>query len=141
MKATWLGVLLVAGSAGAALAQESGITKIRMPLRAIEKSHESGTATLTSLGDERTQVDIHVKGAPQGVVQPAHIHEGTCAKLNPQPKYGLNNVVDGESSTQVPVGLAELEKGNLAINVHKSTQDISTYVSCGNSPKQRTKKH
>jgi hypothetical protein len=134
-------VAALAVSAFAAFAEDTGITKVRVPMRAIEHSGESGTATLTSLGDERTQVDISVKGEPKGVVQPAHIHEGNCAKLNPQPKYGLNNVVEGKSSTQVPVGIDALRTGKLAVNVHKSTQDISTYVSCGDIPKPSSKKH
>ena len=132
--------VVLAAATASALAEDTGITRVRIPMRAIEKSGESGTARLTSLGDERTQVDIVLKGAPKGVAQPAHIHEGSCAKLNPQPKYGLNNVVDGKSSTQVPVGLAALQTGNLAINVHKSTDDISTYVACGSIPVAKGKK-
>ena len=140
MKAKWLiGVALLAGTA-TAFAQDSGIKKVKVRMHAVEKSGETGTTTLTSLGSDRTQVDIALKGFPKGVPQPAHIHEGTCKKLNPQPKWGLNNVVDGKSSTQVPVGLAELQKGNLAVNVHKSVQDISTYFSCGDIPKGKAKK-
>ena len=141
MKARWLiGVAVLAGAAAAASAQDGGITKVRVRMHAVEKSGEQGTATLTSLGSERTQVDLSLKGFPKGVAQPAHIHEGSCKKLNPQPKWGLSNVVDGKSSTQVPVGLEELQKGGLAINVHKSAQDISTYFSCGNIPKAKAKK-
>jgi hypothetical protein len=141
MKAKLLvGVALVAGAAAAAFAQDSGITKVRVRMHAVEKSGEHGTATLTSLGSERTQVDVSLKGFPKGVAQPAHIHEGNCKKLNPQPKWGLSNVVDGKSSTQVPVGLETLQAGNLAINVHKSPQDISTYFSCGSIPKAKAKK-
>ena len=72
-----------------------------------------------------------MKGTPKGVAQPAHIHEGSCAKLDPKPKYGLSNVTDGKSSTTVPVSLDTLTKGGLAINVHKSAEDLKTYVACG----------
>jgi len=40
-------------------------------------------------------------------------------------------VVDGKSSTVVPVGLESLTGGKMAINVHKSADDLKTYVSCG----------
>ena len=139
MKATILVTAVLAAACTSALAQDSGIKKVTVRMHAVEKSGESGTARLTSLGSDRTQVDINLKGAPKGVPQPAHIHEGTCDKLNPQPKWGLNNVVDGKSSTQVPAGLDELQSGTFAINVHKSEKDISTYFSCGAIPKARAK--
>jgi hypothetical protein len=84
------------------------------------------------MGADKTKVEINLKGAPKGTPQPAHIHQGTCAKLDPKPKWGLENVVDGKSTTEVPVGLAEIQKGAYAVNVHKSGEDIKTYVSCGN---------
>jgi hypothetical protein len=103
------------------------------------KSGEKGTARLTPQGD-KTKVDINIKGGPKGVSQPAHIHDGSCAKLDPKPKYGLQNVVDGKSTSEVPVKLDELTGGNLAINVHKSAEDIKTYVACGDIKKPRAAK-
>jgi hypothetical protein len=93
-------------------------------------SGELGTVTLTAVGD-KTRVDIALANAPTDVPQPAHIHEGTCAKLNPKPKYPLANVVDGTSTYMVDVPMAQLVAGGLAVNVHKSTTDIPTYVACG----------
>ena len=132
---------LVAGIAagGIAFAQtdtkaksaKKGAKAVTVKLAPQNKSGESGTARLTPQGDQ-TKVEISLKGAPKGVPQPAHIHEGTCAKLDPKPKQGLENVVDGKSTTTVPVKLDELMKGKNAINVHKSTDDIQTYVACGN---------
>jgi hypothetical protein len=140
MKASLLTVLVVLASAsGLALAQDAGkkpakkagAKTVSVRLAALSKSGESGTAKLTSLGADKTRVEISLKGGPKGTPQPAHVHEGTCAKLNPQPKYGLENVVDGKSTTEVPVGLDKLTAGGLAINVHKSGQEIQTYVACG----------
>ena len=144
MKTKWLGALAIAlAMTGAALAQEAkkeskkgmkkdGAQSTTVRMGAQNKSGESGTAKLTAEGADKTRVEISLKGAPKGTEQPAHIHEGTCSKLDPKPKHGLENVVDGKSSTVVPVGLAELRKGKMAINVHKSKEDIKTYVSCGN---------
>ena len=93
-------------------------------------SGELGTVTLTAVG-EKTRVDIALANAPADVPQPAHIHEGTCAKLNPKPKYPLANVVDGTSTYMVDAPMAQLVAGGLAVNVHKSTTDIPAYVACG----------
>ena len=95
-------------------------------------SGESGTATLTAMGDQ-TRVVLNLTGAPAGP-QPAHIHMGTCANLNPQPEYPLTNVENGQSETVVPVALASLMNGNFAINVHRSPEEVQVYVSCGDIP-------
>ena len=139
----WIGLLALATASGVAFAQDkdakkSGAKKggaaktVSVRMAAQNKSKETGTARLTAMGADKTKVEISLKGAPKGTPQPAHIHEGTCAKLDPKPKWGLENVVDGKSTTEVPVGLAEIQKGTYAVNVHKSADDLKTYVSCGN---------
>ena len=139
----WIGLLALATATSMAFAQDKGTSKksggkkggaktVNVRMGQQNKSGETGTAKLTAMGDDKTKVEISLKGAPQGTPQPAHIHEGTCAKLNPKPKWGLENVVDGKSTTEVPVSLAEIQKGTYAVNVHKSGEDLKTYVSCGN---------
>ena len=93
-------------------------------------SGELGTVTLTALG-QKTRVVVAIANAPTDVAQPIHIHPGSCAKLDPKPKYPLTNVLDGLSTTLVDVPLAQLVAGGFAVNVHKSTADISKYVACG----------
>ena len=143
----WICLVALATAAGMASAQDKdggkksggkkgGAKTVHVRMAAENKSKETGTATLTAIDQDKTRVEISLKGAPQGTPQPAHIHEGTCAKLDPKPKWGLENVVDGKSTTEVPVGLAELQKGTYAVNVHKSGDDIKTYVSCGNIAKR-----
>src|SRR5436190_1865945 len=83
-------------------------------------SGESGTAKLTPLDGGKTKVEIKLKGEPKKLAQPAHIHDGGCASLDPKPKHGLENVVKGKSTTVVPASLQELVDGKTAINVHKS---------------------
>ena len=139
MKQQWLVVVLAAAFAsGVVLAQDakkgdkkSSGKSVKVSMKAQNKSGESGSARLTPEGPDKTRVEITLKGGPKGTPQPAHIHEGSCAKLDPKPKQGLENVVDGKSSTVVPVGLESLTGGKMAINVHKSKEDINTYVSCG----------
>lgn len=102
---------------------------ITITMNAQNNSGESGTATLTPMGNQ-TKVDVNLTGAPAGP-QPAHIHPGTCANLNPNPKYPLTSLTNGKSETIVNVSLTSLMTGDFAINVHKSPQEISVYVSCG----------
>ncbi|HWT05409.1 MAG TPA: hypothetical protein VN224_06610 [Xanthomonadales bacterium] len=99
-------------------------------ISSLNGSNELGTVTLTAVGD-KTRVDIALANAPTDVPQPAHIHEGSCAKLDPKPKYALALVVDGTSTYMVDAPLSQLVAGGLAVNVHKSTKDIPTYVACG----------
>ena len=76
---------------GIALAQGSPLT---VQLGEQNKSGETGTATITSQGS-KTQVVLEMKGAP-AEAQPAHIHDGTCASLDPKPRIPLQNVVNGK---------------------------------------------
>src|SRR5262245_19983949 len=115
----------------APMKKSDGAKSVTVKLGQQNKSGESGTAKLTPVGSDKTKVEISLKGAAKGTSQPAHIHEGSCAKLDPKPKYGLENVVDGKSTSEVPADLKTLTAGKLAINVHKSAAEVKTYVACG----------
>ena len=107
---------------------------VRITLIDENGSGEDGSAQLTDQGDGTTKVELLMLNAPEGAVQPAHIHKGSCATLNPAPAYPLNDVVEGKSTTVVKVTLAELTSEKYAINVHKSAAEAAIYVSCGNLP-------
>lgn len=136
MKRAWLLAALAALTMllAAALSAAAADTTITVQMTAQNGSGESGTATLTDLGNGQTKVVVNLTGAPAGVAQPAHIHEGTCSNLNPTPKYPLTSVMDGKSETTVPVSLADLMSESYAINVHKSQAEVQTYFSCGDIP-------
>ena len=93
-------------------------------------SGESGTATLTRLGS-KTRVVIGIKGENTTGDQPAHVHKGTCAKLDPKPAYPLKNVVLGKSNTVIDASFDELTATPMAINVHESAKNLGRYVACG----------
>ena len=101
-------------------------------LAAQNNSGQSGTATLEDMAGGKTRVTIQISGGAAGVAQPAHVHEGTCANLNATPKYPLTSVQGGRSETTIDTTVAELTSKQYAINIHKSGQEASTYVSCGN---------
>ncbi|HET6623762.1 MAG TPA: hypothetical protein VFG70_04475 [Gaiellaceae bacterium] len=102
---------------------------ISVSLSPVGDASQFGTATLTPEGDQ-TRVVLDVD-SPVSNSQPAHIHEGTCADLDPEPAFGLPNVVDGRSESTVDVSLETLTASDYAINLHMSDDDLTTYTSCG----------
>jgi Cu/Zn superoxide dismutase len=108
---------------------EGGSGEVTVDLAEQNGSGESGTVTLTADG-EKTKVVIALENPP-AVPQPAHIHKGSCEDLDPSPAYGLTNVVDGNSSSNVDVSLDKLRDGAFAVNVHESGAELDVYVACG----------
>ncbi len=100
-----------------------------LTLETLNDSGVTGTVTLTPLDDERTQVEVEVDPAGHPNM-PAHIHPGTCDELVPQPKYPLENVVDGRATTEVPASLAELLADTVALNLHASNSQMELYTAC-----------
>jgi hypothetical protein len=124
------GAALIIGATAQSPAPRKMPTQVH--LVAQNNSAEQGTATLYD-GVNGLIVRLRVAGGAEGTDQPAHIHKGTCDKLDPKPTYGLKSVHDGQSETTVPgITLAQLHKAPYAINVHKSAKEAAIYVSCGN---------
>lgn len=137
-------ILTAAGLAGAMVSQAmaapntmnhmtNAMSKNAMTINmgAQNGSKQNGQAWLndTSSG---LRVKIQVHNEPAGASEPAHIHQGHCAKLNPAPWKGLSNVVNGVSVTTIPhLTVADVKKAPYAINVHESAANIKRYVSCG----------
>jgi LPXTG-motif cell wall-anchored protein len=88
----------------------------------------SGTAMLMATGGQ-TQVTVELQNAPGP--HPIHIHEGTCANLNPAVKFPLTTVQNGRSETMVAASVDQILAMQHSINVHKSPQEASIYVGCG----------
>lgn len=128
MRRLLLGLLLAGLFSGAVLAHDNSVT---VKLETQNNSGQNGTATLLPDGN-KTQVVIELSNVQTGVVQPAHIHMGSCKKLDKAPKWPLEPVKNGRSVTLLPVSLATILKQRTAINVHKSEIEPQIYVSCGN---------
>ena len=125
-----LGVAALAALAFANLPPAgAAVTTVTIPMKELNNSGENGTATLTQQSDG-VKIVISLKGAPS-TAQPTHIHIGTCGNIKAAPEYALSNTVDGSSTSTVSVSLDTLLAGKYAINVHKSADDLGTYVSCG----------
>ena len=107
---------------------------VSVNLGPLSSSGESGTATLSDVGGNKTKVVIAVTGQPANVPQPVHVHKGTCAQIDPAPAYGLTTLTDGKSETVIDQPLSSLQRERFAINGHKSAQEANTYVFCGDIP-------
>ncbi|HTV93349.1 MAG TPA: hypothetical protein VMG98_11595 [Verrucomicrobiae bacterium] len=119
--------LSVAGTSTAAVG-----SSLTIKMNAQNNSGENGTATLTDT-PEGLKVVVRLTGAPRDVPQPTHIHIGTCAHIDVAPRWPLSNTVNGQATSIVKgVRLSTLTAATYALNVHKSTNDLGTYVSCGN---------
>lgn len=105
---------------------------VEITLSSQGESGESGTAILTDL-DGKLKVALKLTGAPVGIAQPAHIHTGSCDNLG-SPRYTLTDVSSGTSETELMGVSVDQLLGELplAINVHKSAQEASVYIACGN---------
>lgn len=128
MRTLLLGLLLTGLFSGPARALDESVT---VKLEALNNSGQNGTATLRPDG-KKTKVVIELSNVQTRVAQPAHIHMGTCEKLDKAPKWPLEPVKNGRSVTLLPVSLDAITKDKTAINVHKSETEPQSYVSCGN---------
>ena len=118
-------------SASGAYAQGAGpANRLVIQLAEQNGSGQTGTATLTGTADGKLMVMVELSNGST-VAQPAHIHPGTCASLDPKPVYPLTSLTNGVSDTTVDVSLDTLLAGQYAINVHKSAAEASVYVACG----------
>jgi hypothetical protein len=127
--------LLALGACGGEDDEEgaaSGDNALRLELGEQNGSGQSGTATLTAVGDEQTRIVMKLSNPP-AVPQPAHVHPGPCDDLG-DPVAGLTNVVGGRSETTVPLSFAELRRGDLVVHAHKSEKEYSISVACAPIP-------
>lgn len=105
--------------------------KITVTLAAQNNSGEVGTAVLEDR-DGKVRVLVALTGAPIDVPQPAHLHAGTCAALDAAPLFPLNSLVNGQSETMLDTTLTALKLSlPLALNVHKSSEELAMFVACG----------
>jgi len=99
-------------------------------------SGQSGNATLIDVEGTTKVVLSFDAGVPDDILQPAHIHTGSCTELGGI-VYPLSDVSGigtgpGGSDTTIDESLDEiLSQKPLAINVHQSKDEISVYVACG----------
>ncbi len=121
-----LGLVGTVLAAAAATAQQP----ITINLSTQNNSGMSGTAVLTPMGNQ-TRVTLNMTGAPGP--HPAHIHVGQCPNVGAV-VAPLTSVQGGTSETTVNMSIDQIRAARHAINVHKSPQEASVYVACGDLP-------
>jgi hypothetical protein len=125
-----LALTLALGLSAAALADDS------YPLVSQSGSGETGTVTIAPAPGGGSLVTVTTVG--QGAdPQPVHVHKGQCVLIDPKPTYPLATLQNGKSVTTLKeVTPAQLESGQWAVNVHKSTTEGNVWVACANITKK-----
>jgi hypothetical protein len=131
-----IGCLLVMVSLGAVSARAQETNATPSPMMGMEMAHPAhihdGTcATLGAVkwpltdvsADGLTMMGTPAAGTPMAMATP------TMA-MSASPMAGMGTVV-AASTTTVQVALADLEAAPYAVNVHESTNNIATYIACG----------
>ena len=95
---------------------------------------QPGAATLSESPSVVLTVTISLQQSVPGAQQPASIHAGTCNGFDAAPKFALDPVVNGKSTTS-PLNstLGELSSSPYVIVVQRSATDPTT-ASCGVIP-------
>jgi peptidoglycan hydrolase-like protein with peptidoglycan-binding domain len=137
-----LNKFLAQGGAGNSGKVPEGLLKkaggmITVPLMMQNNSGFKGHAMISDNTDGKAVVRVKMMMGGEGKLPmgtstyPAHIHAGAC----PTPgvvAYPLTGVVGGMSETVLSTSTKGLIGSfPLAINVHKSPDDLATYVACG----------
>ena len=108
---------------------------IVVTLGALNASGQGGKATFSDMRG-KTKVVVEIPSGATGVLQPSHIHTGSC----PTPGailYPLSAVVNGKAETILEVPWETIgSKLPLAVMVHKSKDEAKVFVSCGDLPKE-----
>jgi hypothetical protein len=132
-------LLLMTAFTGPVVAQD-GTGQVTVTLNQVDASNVSGTAVLTPYGNQTT-VDMTLTGAGILGNHPTHIHTGTCSNFDPNPLIPLETVVlepldqTGKSVTTVDAALDQLESGDYVILIHKSPEELTNYLACGEIPR------
>lgn len=110
-------------------AEEALEDALTLDLQEQNNSGITGTVEFSPTSEGTVEVEIELDGSDGGP-HPAHVHPGSCADLDPAPKWPLTNVVDGKSKTTIDAELSELTAQEYAVNVHDSPENADLYVAC-----------
>ena len=94
---------------------------------------QAGNAQVSRYTEGRTIVDLEIQSGPAGMLQPVHIHDGSCPDVGAV-AFPLQDVLAGRSVTVLDVPFDDLRTGSFAINVHQSQDELGVYVACGDIP-------
>lgn len=133
-----LAVIVAAGTFafathGMARAADSPATLI-VPLRPIANASLSGTATFVDLGNGKSQAIVTVSGTAAADAGPVDLRNGSCP-VPGSPRHALATLSGGTSSSEVPVSVADLKEGHVAVVIHHvpppAINDATGILACG----------
>ena len=104
---------------------------LTVPMQEQMGSTQFGEAVLRELDGTRTRIEISVGVGGADSTQPVRIFRGSCDALAPEPEYALEDVIDGESATELEVAFDELLDAERAITVHEAPALLRLLAACG----------
>jgi hypothetical protein len=116
-------LVLLPGCGGGGGAEQASADVV---LDAADGSGITGTASVTRVAPEEVRVVVHVDGLPGR--NASFLVAGDCGGFTePTVRRKLNDVVDGDATTEVPLSFDEITGSGLTIAVRRGRE----YVSCG----------
>jgi hypothetical protein len=97
-------------------------------------STQFGEAVLVELDGSRTRIEISVGLGGADGTQPVRIVRGTCDDDSPEPIHALEDVVEGESVSEIDLSPDELLGRGYAITVHEAPALLRLRAACGEIP-------
>lgn len=113
-------------------------TSLATPAAMVGVVQVGGEAWMAPGADSgQTRVNIDIRNATPGGRHPWHVHQGQCGSvgkiLGEADSYGILEVKkDGRANRSVTLPLPMPRNGAYMVDVHASSKNLATIISCGN---------
>lgn len=111
-----------------------GPATLVVPLRPIGNVALTGTATFVDLGNGASQAIVTVSGAASADAGPVDLRNGSCPVPGAS-RHAIATLAGGTSSSEVPISVASLKEGHVAVVVHHvpppAINDATGILACG----------
>ena|GEM_PF-6325285 len=129
-----VGALAFAFATHGAVRAADGPATLVVPLRPIANADLTGTATFVDLGNGKSQAIVTVSGAASADAGPVDLRNGSCPVPGAS-RHALATLTGGTSSSEVPISVASLKEGHVAVVVHHvpppAINDATGILACG----------
>jgi len=119
------------GNSGISQRTTEGSSTFSVQLEEIDESKQGGLATITEI-EGKTSVLVELDAILSVDEQPANIYSGACPNPGDKVAFELNKIIEGRSETIYNENIEDFKSNApFAIVVHKSDEEVSVNVSCG----------